>query len=60
MTPEQIQRIILKTTGDPSCGPIVDNAEAIADAIYRELSGDKPGRKETRLAAKPEIPAAEQ
>lgn len=59
MNADQIEKIILKTTGDPSCGPIKDNAQAIAEAIYRELSGSKAGR-ETRLAQKPEIPAAEQ
>lgn len=59
MNADQIEKIILKTTGDPSCGPIKDNAALIAAAIYRELSGGKAGR-ETRLAQKPEIPAAEQ
>lgn len=62
MTEDEIEQIILKTTGDPSVGPIRDNAALIAEAIYRELSGDKSGknRPETRLMPKPEIPAAEQ
>lgn len=62
MDAKQIEKIILKSTGDPTVGPIRDNAALIAEAIYRELSGEssrKP-KQETRLMPKPEIPAAEQ
>ena len=61
MTAAEIEKIILKTTGDPSVGPIKDNAKAIAEAIAAALSGPKPAdKRENRLMAKPEIPAAEQ
>ena len=60
MTAAEIEKIILKTAGDPSVGPIKDNAKAIAEAIASALSGSTPAKPENRLMPKPEIPAAEQ
>lgn len=62
MNAKQIEAIILEATGNPSCGPIKDNAELIAQAIEQSLNPKAEATKgrETRLATKPEIPAAEQ
>ena len=59
MTAAELEQIILKTTGDPTVGPIKDNAKAIAEAIAAALSGPVD-KRENRLMPKPEIPAAEQ
>lgn len=52
MTKEQILKIILNAVGNPSSGAIKQHSDAMAEALAKELNGEKkkaPTPKETRV-----------
>lgn len=54
----EIEAAIRESVGNPSVGPIADNAATMADAVHQLLQPE--AKKENRIVKAKEIPAAEE